>query len=50
MNQIKNQYVLFDGGMGREIKKRLPSFDPVLWSAQVLLTTLSLLNLYTNHL
>ena len=37
MNQIKNQYVLFDGGMGREIKKRLPSFDPVLWSASGLI-------------
>ena len=37
MNQIKNQYVLFDWGMGREIKKRLPSFDPVLWSASGLI-------------
>ena len=25
--------ILLDGGMGREIKARLPQFDPILWSA-----------------
>ena len=28
---------ILDGGMGREIKKRLHNFDPILWSASALL-------------
>ena len=28
---------LLDGGMGREIKKNLRNFDPVLWSASALI-------------
>ena len=29
--------ILLDGGMGRDLKKRLPSFDPILWSASGLI-------------
>ena len=29
--------IILDGGMGREIKKRLHNFDPILWSASALL-------------
>ncbi len=32
-NQNNTSYILLDGGMGRELKKRLPNFDPILWSA-----------------
>lgn len=30
-------YRILDGGMGREIKLRLASFDPILWSASALI-------------
>ena len=33
LDQNNNAYHLLDGGMGRELKKRLPNFDPILWSA-----------------
>ena len=34
---MNNQLTILDGGMGREIKARLESFDPVLWSATAFL-------------
>lgn len=33
---MKDDLIILDGGMGREIRSRLPSFDPQLWSASAL--------------
>ena len=30
LDQNNNAYHLLDGGMGRELKKRLPEFNPIL--------------------
>ena len=30
---MKDHITILDGGMGREIKRRTPNFDPILWSA-----------------
>ena len=35
---MSKNFILLDGGMGREIKARLNSFDPLLWSASAFLT------------
>ena len=34
---MNDTITILDGGMGREIKARLPTFDPVLWSATAFL-------------